>query len=105
VRQVREVREVREVRAGIPHRAPAQLMTLPRGRAEHYEQDAPALALRLLAKLHARTAHGCTAKGQSRAGKAAQVRASKARTVRALRAPLPPCALGALAEWQPSAGK
>ena len=99
-------REVaREVRAGIPHRAPVQVITLPRTRAEHYEKDAPALALRLLAKLHARTAHGASAKGESRAGKAAQVRASKARTARALRAPLPPCALGALADWQPSAGK
>jgi hypothetical protein len=104
-KQASAPRQVREVRAGIPPRAPVATVTLPRGRAEHYEQDAPALALRLLAKLHARTAHGCTAKGESRAGKAAQVSASKARTVRALRAPLPPCALGALAEWQPSAGK
>ena len=101
----RTVRAVRETVRGIPQRAPRELMTIPRTRAEWYEVDTPREATRLLAKLHARTAHGARAKGDKREGKAASVRANKARTVRALRAPLPPCALGALAEWQPSAGK
>jgi hypothetical protein len=92
-------------RAGAQAHAPRALVTIPRTRAEWYEVDTPALAVRLLARLHARTAHGARAKGEKREGKAASVRAGKARTVRALRAPLPPCALGALAEWQPSAGK
>ena len=97
----RAVESVREVRAGIPHRAPVQVVTIPRTRAEHWEAHPPKYALALLAKAHARTAHGSRRTSDRHAGKAA----SKARTVRALRAPLPPCALGALAEWQPSAGK
>lgn len=101
----REVREVREVRAGIPRRAPVATLTIPRTRAEWFEIDAPALALRLLAKLHARTAHGSAAQSARRAGKAANARAEKAREVRAMRATLPAPALAALAEWQPSAGK